>query len=412
MCAYTQSPYIMAWIPVKNYSVLEDIQKAQKIFLRGRTFSGDEAWGSIECVHPGIGYDVRCNNTDNLYLIVSDLSYSIHSPSPSNIPSEVEFQPYLFMSPEMIHYWLETGFTTKYALTLYEMDSRELLDPMSKDGIRSSIRPYPILTPEQYVKLIKNMYPYEYNTVTYAYDAASYQYFMETGEIYNGKCNSHLRKKELEHTWHLNRALVYRLGDEIRVPLISPCGNYTTVYNFDEVNNILHVEDDCGSTISRFIVEIPPPSNTQKSQPSPYIQSSPYIQPSHVSNMSSICAEEDVLDINVQESPYSHYLSKCSNYELADEKQSVEQGILCGTKKLASLLEEEENRKNSSVRVKIVRLSRAEIEEGLEAAHHEIKIINRNYRGMSMPFNILEELEGHEAWCTAAYSVLSSLRQQ
>ena len=44
--------------------------------------------------------------------------------------------------------------------------------------------------------------------------------------------------------------------------------------------------------------------------------------------------------------------------------------------------------------------------------NHEIKNINRKYRGKPIPFNIVEELEGYEEWCTEAYSVLSCLRKQ
>lgn len=388
------------WTPVNNYATLEDLRK-NKIFLRGKTFSGDEVSGLIQRVYPGIGYMVRCIHTNASHLIIGNLSYSVRPSLSAKFPSEVKSDTYVYMNPDMINYWLESGIPTKYALTIYEMDLMELLDPMSEEGLASSVKPYPLLTPEKYVKLIKKMlYPYNYTTNTYLYEDSFYQYFIETGEE-SGDVSLQLRIKELEDAWHLKRAIANRIDREIHVYLISGCGNYITIYTFDEDHGILYVENTYGSTTSSFTVKMPI---------SKAAKTSPYMQPSDMSFMSSVCPDDDILDMNIQESPYSHYLNKCSKSELIDEKKLIEHSILCESNKLVALLEEENSR--TATKAKIMRLSRDEIEEALEASHHEIKNINRKYRGKPIPFNIVEELEGYEEWCTEAYSVLSCLRKQ
>lgn len=384
------------WTPVNSYAILEDLKN--KIFLRGKTFSGDEASGSIQHVYPGIGYLVRCDHTNASHLIVSDLWYSMLPPVCAHMPSEVNSETYVFMKPDMIHYWLESGIPTKYALTIYEMDLMELLEPMSEEGLASSVKPYPLLTPEKYVKVIKNMYPYNST-----YDASVYKYFVETGEdSENSETSLQLKTKELEDSWHLKRAIANRVDNEYHVYLMSDCEHYITIYTFDEENSLLHVENTYGSTTNSFVVKMPSSAKMSKS--------SPYMQPSNMSFLSSVCHDDDILDMNIHESPYSHYLNKCSKSELAHEKQLIEHSILSESNKLVAVLEEENAR--TSTRTKIMRLSRDEIEEALEASHHEIKNINRKYRGKPIPFNIVEELEGYEEWCTEAYSVLSCLRKQ
>ena len=59
---------------------------------------------------------------------------------------------------------------------------------------------------------------------------------------------------------------------------------------------------------------------------------------------------------------------------------------------------------------KVKRLSRENLEEGIEAAHHEIKLINRMYSGMTIPKEDLDVLEMTENWCIAANRELQRRR--
>lgn len=412
-----------------EHFTLQELTRAHNtnkgVYLRGKTPNGYTVWGEFAGSFGGICLLVRLGNTTQ--RIINDFAYSSNPPSSTctvkpealNLESPVS----RILSPWTIHFWLNSGYTTKPYLTTDELQKCELLDPMSPEGLARWVKPAPFLEPIPHI--LSHIRATKTDLDYFQPDDA--EYFMETGELLPHE-EGHMapkpiasriatKKNEQLNEWHLARALKANEGAPGRNDIQIGSGNYSTHYRFDHARHVLHVIDKNPHRELIFQVRLPtfPSSTVPSAVASPVagfiLRPAPEMPPmSPISTMGSLV--DDVPQIHrpkpIRAESYTDLIVGLSETALDEEKYAVEKNLVEAGQKLQKILNEEERRHNFSE--KVSRLTSAQITEGLEVHHRTMKVIYR--RG------VLEDLTAEddralflaEEWCLAAYDELRKRR--
>jgi hypothetical protein len=118
-------------------------------YIGGHVFCGRYASGTISSVFPGLGFLV--DNEGYQYLIVNNIE--IGGPMRSNF-LEFGCSDYttLSLTDQTILFWLQGGCRTKSKVYGIEITRRRLINPMSDEGLRLSMKLNPLICSALYTK--------------------------------------------------------------------------------------------------------------------------------------------------------------------------------------------------------------------------------------------------------------------
>lgn len=377
-------------------------------YVKGVTPAGQKVTGRWSQTFPGIGVEVV--NNSNTFLLVDKIriSYGVHIPH-----AILELQPMIdkevHISIKQILTWLNEGYVTKVCFTAEELIYKRITDPLSVDGLRNTRMPSPVLLPSIFSSLDReHSIPVEDNPPQMD---AELVYFLNTGEHLPHREGHEaplaisqqmiLRKKQMLERWHVNRAVSSRCHGVRVVRQETPCGRVWCVYTFDDEHHLLHVETSLSSKLTYCLPTHPPTP--------PFSPIRLMDPPSPIASVASATGLDLTIPPRVYEKErYGAYLKALTKDDLSRHTQELEEEQVEITQKLQDVRKEVRDRQRCNDRVRVQRLTRAELEEALEEAHHQMDSLRRKYRGRTIPLDIQDTLDSTMSWCIEASEQLKT----
>lgn len=392
--------------------------------LRGRTRSGRLVQGTWVRTHPGRGFVIKVYTRRTEYeqvLILNDIQlrsatsdFRMQGDDEQRCAEETDHR--VNLSTRSVLFWLHAGVPVKTTYFPQELELEALVEPYSARGLEMEERPYPILRPEVF-----RLLPHAAHVPDEEFPdnlSADVRYFLDTGKellpLSPGDAapvpllQRIIQWHESEtDAWHLARAAHFRrraAGEGQQWVKHFFGENNWFVYLFqDMLHSLLYITSKSTKIREiRMACKVPKCETVcvpgHSPAPAFVLREPPSFIGLTISPIGSRRSSMSVVDA----------VGALTDEELREDRVGLEKQIQEAQAKLAELEAEEQRRSKETNEQRVKRLSREDLEEALEEAHHTMKSIWRNWKGSEMPQSERDILETTQNWCTAAYRELAT----
>jgi hypothetical protein len=316
-----------------NEFVLQNLYPLQAkgipFWMRGETTSGAVVYGIHVKTHCGVGFVISYKKEE--FLIVNNFAFSVSCPPRLPVASfeDIEKEDMATLTPQTVAFWLSSGANTKRQLTREEMESGQLHDSFSNEGLKRSTIGLPILS---YL-----LFPQVHMTESDIEQPNNTNHFLQTGKLLHHAVGDMPTKpicsyieatlKENNNEWHLVRANMARTEGRRDLVIVGHCGKYLAYYEFDEEMHVLRVQEFSPSGSMAWNIKLP-------SHP-----------PSCPCSPLGALVLDDITGIDLCNiTTYSDKIARMTGDELYAEHEDVQKELIEISQMLADILQEERKR--------------------------------------------------------------------